>query len=98
MSQAGRHCSTPHLPKALPKKTRLLVESAIQRHQAATEALIAFLDEADGDSDLEENGDLEPSLGGQCGFTNYDVEGDDAVLEPDIEADREPPMSPFVLN
>jgi hypothetical protein len=41
------------LPRALPKRTRLLVESAIERHQAATEALLAFLDEADGDADLE---------------------------------------------
>lgn len=43
----------PRLPKYLPEKTRLLVESAIERHQAATEALIAFLDTADGDPDHE---------------------------------------------
>jgi len=31
----------------------MLVESAIKQHMAATEALIAFLDEIDGDSDFE---------------------------------------------
>ena len=64
MSQAGNHDSRNapfRLPRALPKQTRRLVEDAIERHIAARDALIAFLDDADGDSDFE------PGLAGTGG-------------------------------
>jgi hypothetical protein len=56
-AQAVARLITPKLPRALPARTRKLVEDAIERHQNATTALIAFLDAADGDADFE------PSLG-----------------------------------
>jgi hypothetical protein len=37
----------------LPKAARLKVEPAIEQHLAAVEALMMFLDEADGDADAE---------------------------------------------
>ena len=80
--QANGHSITPARPRALTRSKRKHIESRIKE-------LIAVLDEADGDCDLEENGDLEPSLGGPCGLKNYDAEHDDSDLEPDIEDDRE---------
>lgn len=49
----------------------------------AIEALIALLDLMDGDPDLEENGDLEPSLahtvhGGCCDSEETDLEENEA--------------------
>ena len=82
---------TPALVRALTPRTRKRIESTVEH-------LIAVLDAADGDCDLEENGDLEPSLGGACGYANYDAEGDDSDLEPDIDADLEPRLAPFELD
>jgi hypothetical protein len=147
--QATAERSIIRLPRALPKQTRQLVESAIERHQAATEALLVFLDEADGDPDLEpslagtagddreydpadpaanegldetelegtgtfgDSEDYEPSLGwtesGERGgwndmeadyvaFRNGIGQGMTADMEPDVEADHEPRLPPFVLN
>lgn len=57
MPQAARINITPSLPRALPPAARAKVHSAIEAHLSAVEALTAFLDEADGDVNLE------PSLG-----------------------------------
>ena len=57
MARAAIIPITPSLPRALPKPARMKVENAIESHLAAVEALTAFLDEADGDENLE------PSLG-----------------------------------
>jgi hypothetical protein len=65
-------------PRALPKRTRQIVEEAIERHHDATEALLALLDEADGDPELE------PSLSGNGGYgmpTGHELEGDDSELD-----------------
>ena len=52
------------LPKALPRAARAKVEAAIEAHVAAQAALIAFLDEADGDPEEEPDlSDYEPSVG-----------------------------------
>ena len=40
------------LPAPVPRQVRKLVRLAIEKHMAATDALIAFIDEADGDTDL----------------------------------------------
>lgn len=52
--------------------------------EAAIEALIAFLDLMDGDPDLEEGGDMEPSLahlinGGCCESRVPDLEENEAL-------------------
>ena len=65
MPRATEISITPSLPRALPEAARRKVSTAIESHLAAVEALTAFLDEAGGDSDLEDTGDAEPSLGGQ---------------------------------
>ena len=44
--------------------------------------LMVYLDTLDTDPDLEENGDLEPSLGGEGG--GYDLEEDTADAEPSL--------------
>lgn len=53
--------------------------------EAYIEELIALLDILDGDPDLEENGDLEPSIGSTPLFVGdqclYDLEIDDADAE-----------------
>ena len=48
------------LPRVLYPVTRELVERAIEAHQAAMQGLIGFLDEVDGDPELEDDGDREP--------------------------------------
>jgi hypothetical protein len=57
MPQANTNRITPSLPRALPPAARKKVETAIEAHLGAVDALTAFLDEADGDENLE------PSLG-----------------------------------
>jgi hypothetical protein len=64
---------TPKALHAIRELRREAVESYIEQ-------LIALLDTLDGDADLEENGDLEPSIGSQGRFGSdrieYDLEGD----------------------
>jgi hypothetical protein len=116
MPQANNHTITPALPRALPSSARRKVEAAVEAHLAAVAALTAFLDEADGDPDLEgDNADDEPSLGwglnGERGIGGDDREADyigyypggiahgfTADMEPDIDADHEPRLPPFVLD
>jgi hypothetical protein len=55
-------------------------------------ALIDFLDDTEGDCDLEENGDLESSLGGGEWAGEVDIELDDCDAEdidPDIEDEED---------
>lgn len=56
--------------------------------EARIEEMIALLDTIDGDPDLEDGADDEPSLGGQAKFINgqleYDLEGDAADEEPSL--------------
>ncbi|MBY3590636.1 hypothetical protein HJA87_12180 [Rhizobium bangladeshense] len=60
---------------------------ALQREivEACIEQLIALLDLFDGDPDLEDNGDLEPSIGSTPQFVGdqciYDLELDDCDYE-----------------
>ena len=51
---------TTSAPYALPEAARQRIGDEIER-------LIALLDAADGDADLEDNGDLEPNLGYSTG-------------------------------
>jgi hypothetical protein len=70
---ANNNSIMPALPRALPRDARRKVETAIEQHLAAVQALTAFLDEADGDSDLE------PYLaGGYAPGEGDDREGDPA--------------------
>ena len=98
---------TPAHARALTRRTRKRIENTVEH-------LIAVLDAADGDPDLEaDNADDEPWLarteGGEMGGGD-DREADYATypggtcqvftadMEPDIEADREPRLPPFELN
>lgn len=65
--QAIAHSIMPALPRALPKAHRQKVEQAIEAHLDAISALTGFLDEIDGESDLEDGADGEPSLGSREG-------------------------------
>ena len=62
------------------------------RIENAIEALMALLDHIDGDPNLEDNGDYEPSLGGHPVHTKLgmyeDCERDECDYEPDH--DNEP--------
>lgn len=78
MPQAETRHITPQLPRALPKPARVKVERAIEAHQDAAQALLAFLNEIDGDADYEDGGDGEPSLGSR-GET-YDSDRSDQTL------------------
>ena len=57
---------------------------ALKRNTAAdlVTALINFLDDTEGDCDLEDNGDLEPSIGASNAYGEYDLEGDDCDDDP----------------
>lgn len=70
---------------------------ARHRLEAKIEEMIALLDLLDGDPDLEENGDLEPSLGGAGRLLNgrieYDLEDD-----PDLETIAETWSNPMGLR
>ena len=48
-----------------PAGLRPQVEARIEQLQDRVQTLIALLDTLDGDCDLEDNGDFEPSLGSQ---------------------------------
>ena len=65
----------PRLPRALPRNARDLVSRAIEAHQAAIDGLIAFLDTADGDTDLEDGADDEPSIGSLTSCSTPDNQG-----------------------
>jgi hypothetical protein len=101
MPQANSHTITPALPRALPQAARRKVEAAVEAHLAAVAALTAFLDEADGDTDLE------PSLAGTGGDDReYDPadppahEGiDDNELDGPASIDDEPELGwPAMIN
>src|SRR4051812_43499625 len=82
MPQADSRSITIPLPKALPPAARRQVEAAIEAHSAARDALVAFLDEADGDPDLE------PSVGPHpYGYPleMIDCEGGDVLDEREAE-------------
>ena len=62
-------------------------DQALLRRSIAAEIdrLIALLDTIDGDCDLEDNGDLEPSLGGSTMQGEVDLEHDPfSDAEPDL--------------
>lgn len=70
---SGRSQHGPLDPKAL---------RALRKQAADTiERLLAFLDDTEGDPDLEEAGDLEPSLGGHGSYHRG------AYVGLDLEAD-----------
>lgn len=106
MPQAESRSITPPLPKTLPKAARTKVQDAIEAHLSAIDALTAFLDEADGDTDDEDDGADEPSLAGRgatydaeyfnqeayASGSNDDCEGDEHDgREPDV--DEEPSLA-----
>lgn len=57
------HALTTPMPAAHPGSLRARMESAIESMMAACERLVAELDAMDGDPDLEDGADAEPSLG-----------------------------------
>ncbi len=76
------------------------------RIENAIEALVALLDEIDGDPNLGDNGDYEPSLGNSRICTALgiaeDCELDDSNWEPDVDdepdSDNEPWLSTGTQN
>lgn len=58
------------------------IEITRARLEARIEDLIALLDLVDGDTDLEEGGDLEPSIGGPAMWIG-------SRLEDDLEFERD---------
>jgi hypothetical protein len=66
---------TLELPIIITPRTRAQLEAAVEQ-------LIAWLDALNGDENLEENGDLEPSIGG---YMACDLELDQADDEPDVD-------------
>jgi hypothetical protein len=64
---------------------RTAIEITRSRLEAKIEELVALLDLVDGDCDLEDNNDAEPSLGthGMCGRNGieYDLEWDTSDSE-----------------
>lgn len=64
----------------LDRRARL--EAGLERLADLREEMIARLDAIDGDCDLEDGGDLEPSICGYQGFT--DLELDKADDEPSL--------------
>ncbi len=64
-----------------------------KRLEAKIEELIEMLDLLDGDPDLEDNGDLEPSLGSTPYRGEYDLEDD-----PDLETIAETWSNPLGLR
>lgn len=87
MPQADSRSITPKilLPKRLPAAVRAKVEDALERLMTAQDALLAYLDRMDGDTDLEASIDHpfnKPSA-------MVDLEGGDVQDEPhDPEADE----------
>jgi hypothetical protein len=72
MARAATIPITPSLPRALPLAVQEKIEAAIEAHLDAVTAMTKFLDQHEGDLDLEDGGDDEPSLGarscvGYCG-------------------------------
>ena len=65
-----------------------LIEIRRAELEARIEELIALLDDIDGDADLEETGDDEPSLCGPARYSKgkleYDLEDDSSDSEPDL--------------
>ena len=61
----------------MQNKIRIALENAIA-------AMIDLLDEIDGDPDLEENGDVEPSIAfGAFAVVEVDLEGDGPAVFPE---------------
>ena len=96
MPQADLRSTIILLPKTLPQDARVKVEAAIEAHSEARDALIAFLDQIDGDPDAE------PSLGQNpygmpvalldCEGDEHDGHEPDEDFEPDV--DEETPAHP----
>lgn len=86
-----------------PAEWRAAVAARIDQLHDAMLALIAVLDLMDGDPDLEDSGDLEPSLGAR--LVGYDrargplwssdeLEGEDTDREPDCPVTLNPRPRP----
>ena len=58
-----------------PRAWRKAIRERIDQHLASVEALLAALDSMDTDCDLEEGGDLEPSLGWPSGHGLSQLDG-----------------------
>ena len=66
------------LPRTLPRSAAAKVAAAIQAHLDAIDALLAFLDDADGDPDAEaeveepSHGSVEPRLFSMGSFASHE--------------------------
>lgn len=81
-SQAAKQHSKL-FPKPLSRDHRKKIEIAAQAWLDMGHSLIDFLQKHYADPDLEDDGSLEPSLGGSGGLTLCDVELDEADAEPE---------------
>lgn len=88
-------CSPTGCPEGVePHLWRKALSQRVETHLALATALLNLLDDMSGDCDLEENGDLEPSLAGSNHRGEYDLERDDSDLEPWLGAIESSPYSP----
>lgn len=99
MAVSANSITAPKIPTLRPKGCPVGVEPVAWRRAISgrlealmdkTMALIAALDEMDGDPDLEDNADAESSLGGHEIQGQVDLEQDNSDYEPD--ADLEPSL------
>lgn len=71
-----------------PSVWRKAVSRRVQVHLALATALLGILDRLDGDFDLEDNGDHEPSLGAADRYINGRFESDLEFDDMDSEGDE----------
>jgi len=72
-----------------PRLWRKALSRRVQLHLAVATALLGLLDRFDGDPDIEDNGDFEPSLGAADAFINGRFETDLELDQCDDENTRE---------
>jgi hypothetical protein len=91
MPQAKHAYITPSLPRALPPAARRKVEMAAQAHADALAALVAFLDAADGDPDLEPS--LASTVFDRCAPETFGLDLEEqSEDEGTYDSDREPSL------
>ena len=84
MAKANRQFITSG-PVRLPRKHRKRIETALEQAFDAADVLIATFNRAAADDGLEDNGDLEPSLGSCPGaYGDEDHELDESDSEPSL--------------
>lgn len=71
-----------------PRQWRKALKARVQQHLGVVTSLLRLLDDMDGDFDLEDGGDLEPSLGAAGVYLNGSFESDLELDDMDHEGDE----------